>query len=166
MHSEPGVTRDRKELVVEWGGDQFALIDTGGVDAGDDGPFQGEIVRQAELAIARGRPRGLRWWTRRPRPAPADLELADRLRRSRVPVLLVANKLDDPSRHDEALEYHALGLGEPFALSALHGIATGDLLDAIVERLRELGSARATSAWPTRSASSSSAARTSASRRC
>ena len=52
VHSEPGVTRDRKELVVEWGGDQFALIDTGGVDAGDDGPFQSEIVRQAELAIA------------------------------------------------------------------------------------------------------------------
>ena len=52
MHSEPGVTRDRKQLVVEWGGDLFALIDTGGVDAGDDGPFQSEIVRQAELAIS------------------------------------------------------------------------------------------------------------------
>jgi len=52
VHSEPGVTRDRKRMVVEWGGDLFALIDTGGVDAGDGGPFQGEIVRQAELAIS------------------------------------------------------------------------------------------------------------------
>src|SRR4029078_9370451 len=52
VHSEPGVTRDRKEMVVEWGGAQFALIDTGGGDAGSDGPFQGEIVRQAELAIS------------------------------------------------------------------------------------------------------------------
>ena len=165
MHSEPGVTRDRKELVVEWGGDQFALIDTGGVDAGDDGPFQSEIVRQAELAIAEA---DLVLFARRcaaPAPAPADLELADRLRRSRVPVLLVANKLDDPSRHDEALEYHELGLGEPFALSALHGIATGDLLDEIVRAPARLGTPRASSAWPTRSASSSSAARTSASRR-
>ena len=52
VHSEPGVTRDRKQMVVEWGGELFALIDTGGVDAGDDGPFQSEIVRQAELAIS------------------------------------------------------------------------------------------------------------------
>ena len=89
-------------------------------------------------------------------PGAADLELADRLRRSHVPVLLVANKLDDPSRHDEALEYHALGLGEPFALSALHGIAHRrpagrDLLAPAGAR-----DARAPSAWPTRSASSSS----------
>jgi hypothetical protein len=56
-------------------------------------------------------------------------------------VLLVANKLDNP-RHDEALEYHELGLGDPFALSALHGIATGDLLDEIVARLRALDVAR------------------------
>ena len=52
VHSEPGVTRDRKQMVVEWGGELFALIDTGGVDAGDEGPFQSEIVRQAELAIS------------------------------------------------------------------------------------------------------------------
>jgi GTP-binding protein len=141
VHSEPGVTRDRKELVVEWGGDQFALIDTGGVDAGDDGPFQSEIVRQAELAIAQA-DLVVFLVDAKTAPGAADLELADRLRRSRVPVLLVANKLDDPSRHDEALEYHALGLGEPFALSALHGIATGDLLDEICSRLRELGSSR------------------------
>ena len=141
VHSEPGVTRDRKRMVVEWGGDQFALIDTGGVDAGDAGPFQGEIVRQAELAISEA-DLVLLLVDATTSPGPADLELAERLRRARVPVLLVANKLDNPARHDEALEYHELGLGDPFALSALHGIATGDLLDEIVARLRALDVAR------------------------
>ena len=84
MHSEPGVTRDRKQMVVEWGGDLFALIDTGGVDAGDDGPFQGEIVRQAELAISEA-DLVLLLVDATTAPGPADLELADRLRRSRVP---------------------------------------------------------------------------------
>ena len=141
VHSEPGVTRDRKRMVVEWGGDLFALIDTGGVDAGDGGPFQGEIVRQAELAISEA-DLVLLLVDATTAPGAADLELAQRLRRSHVPVLLVANKLDNPSRHDLALEYHELGLGEPFPLSALHGIATGDLLDEIVARLRTLDVAR------------------------
>ena len=157
------MTRDRKEMEVEWNGDLIALIDTGGIDAGDDGPFQSEIAAPGRARDRRGRPR----------PAgrrcdhlagAADLELAERLRRSRVPVLLVANKVDNPARHDEALEYHELGLGDPFAISALHGIATGDLLDEIVERLARRWTSRASSASPTRSASSSSAARTSASR--
>jgi GTP-binding protein len=138
VHSEPGVTRDRKTVVVEWGGALFSLIDTGGVDAGDEGPFQDEIARQASEAIAEADLVLLLVDATRP-PGAADLELAERLRRARVPVLVVANKLDDPRRHDEALEYHALGLGEPFPLSALHGIATGDLLDEICARLRALG---------------------------
>ena len=83
-------------MVVEWGGDLFALIDTGGVDAGDDGPFQGEIVRQAELAISEA-DLVLLLVDATTAPGPADLELAERLRRSRVPVLLVANKLDNPA---------------------------------------------------------------------
>ena len=84
VHSEPGVTRDRKQMVVEWGGDLFALIDTGGVDAGDEGPFQSEIVRQAELAISEA-DLVLLLVDATTSPGPADLELADRLRRSRVP---------------------------------------------------------------------------------
>ena len=98
-------------------------------------------MRQAELAIAEA-DLVLLLVDAKTAAGAADLELADRLRRSRVPVMLLANKLDDPSRHDDALEYHELGLGEPFAVSALHGIATGDLLDEIVERLRALDSAR------------------------
>src|SRR3954470_19596365 len=141
VHSEPGVTRDRKQLIVEWGGALFSLIDTGGVDAGDEGPFQSEIARQAELAISEA-DLVLLLVDATTSPGAADLELAERLRRSRVPVLLVANKLDNPARHDEALEYHELGLGDPFPLSALHGIGTGDLLDEIVDRLRALDVAR------------------------
>jgi tRNA U34 5-carboxymethylaminomethyl modifying GTPase MnmE/TrmE len=81
VHSEPGVTRDRKQLVVEWGGDLFALIDTGGVDAGDDGPFQSEIARQAELAISEA-DLVLLLVDATTSPGAADLELAERLRRA------------------------------------------------------------------------------------
>jgi GTP-binding protein len=66
---------------------------------------------------------------------PGDEELAEILRRSRRPVLVVSNKLDDPRRDAEALEFHRLGLGEPIPISALHGHGTGDLLDEIVARL-------------------------------
>ena len=66
---------------------------------------------------------------------PGDEEIAAILRASRKPVIVIANKIDDPARDAEALEFHALGLGEPFALSALHGHGTGDLLDLVVEGL-------------------------------
>ena len=97
---------------------------------------------------------------------PGDEEIADLLRRAQKPVIVVANKLDNPRRHDEALELHSLGLGEPVPISALHGIGTGDLLDRVVDepaRARRAPSAR--SGCPTRSASRSSGGRTSASRR-
>ena len=71
-----------------------------------------------------------------------DEEIADLLRRAHKPVIVVANKLDNPRRHDEALELHRLGLGDPIAISALHGIGTGDLLDAVVERLGTIEGAR------------------------
>ena len=99
--------------------------------------------------------------------AAGDEEIAQILRRSRRPVIVVANKIDDAAHEPAALELHRLGLGDPIPVSALHGRGTGDLLDAIVERLdarrgrRPPGRATA----PTRSASRSSAAPTSASRR-
>ena len=95
--------------------------------------MQGEIADQARARDRRGRPRAVPRRRARPRIGPGDEELADILRRSRKPVILVANKLDDPERDDEALEFHELGLGDPLPLSALHGIGTGDLLDQIVE---------------------------------
>ena len=130
----PGVTRDRTEAVCEWRRRRFLLVDTGGVDAADESPLQVEVAAQARTAVQEAdlvllvidAAAGL---------AAGDQEIADILRRSDRPVLVVANKVDGPSAESGALELHALGLGEPAMVSALHGRGSGDLLDEIVERL-------------------------------
>ena len=134
VHETPGVTRDRKELLCEWRGRHFLLVDTGGVDVVDPSPITRSIAEQAKAAIAEA-DLVLFVTDARAGITPGDEELAAILRASRKPVLLVANKLDDPARDEEALEFHRLGLGDPIPLSALHGHGTGDLLDTIVERL-------------------------------
>jgi GTP-binding protein len=134
VHETPGVTRDRKELLCEWSGTTFLLIDTGGVDQADTGPFGPKIVEQAKQAIEEADVVVL-VVDARAGITPGDEELAEIVRRSRRDVIVVANKLDDPRRDTEALELHRLGLGDPFPLSALHGHGTGDLLDEIVRRL-------------------------------
>jgi GTP-binding protein len=134
VHEMPGVTRDRKELLCEWAGTHFRLIDTGGVDRADTGPFGPQVAAQARQAIDEAdlvlfvvdTKAGL---------TPGDEELAQILRSSRRQVLVVVNKSDDPRRDAEALEFHRLGLGDPIPISALHGHGTGDLLDEIVRRL-------------------------------
>jgi GTP-binding protein len=128
------VTRDRKELLCEWSGTTFRLIDTGGVDQADTGPFGPQIAAQARAAVEEA-DLVLFVVDARAGITPGDEELAEILRRSRRPVLVIANKLDDPRRDAEALEFHRLGLGEPIAVSALHGHGTGDLLDEVVSRL-------------------------------
>ena len=70
---------------------------------------------------------------------PGDEELAEILRAAKTPVIVLANKIDDPRRDLDALEFHGLGLGEPWPLSGLHGHGTGDLLDEIVARLPGTG---------------------------
>jgi GTPase len=134
VHETPGVTRDRKELLCEWAGTTFRLIDTGGVDRADTGPFGAQIAEQARQAIEEA-DLVLFVVDARAGITPGDEELAEILRRSRRDVLVVANKLDDPRRDLEALEFHRIGLGDPFPLSALHGHGTGDLLDEVVRRL-------------------------------
>ena len=141
VHAQPGVTRDRKELTVEWLGEHFAVLDTGGIDAGDTSPMQRQIALQAEAAIAEA-DLVLFLVDATGGVTAGDDELAGILRRARTPVIVIANKLDDPRKDPMALEFHALGLGDPLPISALHGVGTGDLLDTIVERLRELGCAR------------------------
>jgi GTPase len=134
VHETPGVTRDRKELVCEWRGKRFLLVDTGGVDLADRSPITRQVAEQARAAIEEAdlvlfvvdAQAGI---------TPGDEEVADLLRRSGRPVLVLANKIDDPARTDQIHEFHRLGLGEPIAISALHGHGTGDLLDAILERL-------------------------------
>jgi GTPase len=141
VHETAGVTRDRKELICEWAGTEFLLVDTGGVDVADPSPITRSIVDQARAAVAEAdlvlfvvdAQLGI---------TPGDEEVAQILREARKPVFLLANKIDDPSRDAAALEFHRLGLGDPIPLSSLHGHGTGDLLDAIVARLPGSGPAR------------------------
>jgi len=134
VHETPGVTRDRKELLADWAGTRFRIIDTGGVDREDTGPFGPKIADQAKAAIAEA-DLVLFVVDAKAGITPGDEELAEILRMSRKPVLVLANKLDDPRRDAEALEFHRLGVGDPIPLSAIHGHGTGDLLDEIVRRL-------------------------------
>jgi GTPase len=136
VHETSGVTRDRKELVCEWRGREFVLVDTGGVDVADSSPITRQVAEQARAAIAEA-DLVLFVTDARAGVTPGDEELAAILRHARKPVLLVANKIDDPSRDLEALEFHRLGLGDPFPLSSLHGHGTGDLLDLVVGRLED-----------------------------
>ena len=142
VHETPGVTRDRKELVCEWTGKRFLLIDTGGVDIADRSPITRSIADQARAAIGEA-DLVLFVTDARSGVTPGDEEVAAILRTARKPVVLVANKVDDPAREAYAAEFHRLGLGDPFPLSALHGHGTGDLLDTIVGRLAELPGERA-----------------------
>jgi len=134
VHATPGVTRDRKELVCEWNGKRFAIVDTGGVDVTDRDPVARGIVEQATAAIGEA-DLVLFVVDARSGITPGDEELAEILRKSKRPVIVLANKIDEPAADALAHEFHRLGLGEPVPLSAMHGHGTGDLLDDIVARL-------------------------------
>ena len=136
----PGVTRDRKEVVCEWRGKRFLLVDTGGVDIVDPSPITRDVAEQARRAVEEA-DLVLFVTDARAGVTPGDEEIAGILRRAHKPVLLVANKVDDPRKDADALEFHRLGLGDPLPVSALHGHGTGDLLDEIVERLPGAGPA-------------------------
>ncbi len=134
VHERSGITRDRNEVPCEWNGRRFDLIDTGGVDFEDLDPLAGSIREQAQAALADAdvalfvvdAQGGLR---------PGDEEIADLLRRSKVPVVLAANKIDSVGNLPLANDFWSLGLGEPIAVSATQGLGTGDLLDRVVELL-------------------------------
>ncbi|HEY0389053.1 MAG TPA: ribosome biogenesis GTPase Der [Gaiellales bacterium] len=143
VHETPGVTRDRTEAICEWRGREFVLIDTGGVDAGDESPLQADVAEQARMAVEEAH-LVLLVIDARAGLAAGDEEIAQILRRSKRPVIVVANKVDDAAHEAGALELHALGLGEPVAVSALHGRGTGELLDLVVERLEEVEGAQHT----------------------
>ncbi len=133
-HAEPGVTRDRKRVPCEWNGVAFELLDTGGIDLQDESELAQDIQRQARLGMAEadavllvvdGRA-GLR---------AGDAELAKTLRGGEVPTLVAVNKADRPGDEHLVAEFHQLGLGDPLAVSATHGLGSGDLLDRIVAAL-------------------------------
>ena len=134
VHEQPGVTRDRNEVACEWNGRQFVLIDTGGVDFADEDPLAGSIREQAQAALNDADVAVL-VVDARAGARPGDNEIADLLRRWHKPVLIAANKIDSSKDLPLAHEFHALGLGEPVAVSATQGLGSGDLLDEIASRL-------------------------------
>ncbi len=142
VHETSGTTRDRKELVCEWNGKQFLLIDTGGVDIAGKDTMTRSIAEQAREAIAEA-DLVLFLVDARAGVTPGDEELAEILREAHTRVLVLANKVDDPAQEALAHEFHRLGLGDPIPLSGLHGTGTGDLLDEVVSLLEgEVGTPR------------------------
>jgi GTP-binding protein len=129
----PGVTRDRRRWEVEWSGHRFTIVDTGGLEPGQKG-LEADVAAQARVAIASA-DLILLVVDVSAGPIEDDLVLASSLRRSGKPVVVAANKVDDPRTASGAADFFRLGLGEPRSVSALHGTGSGDLLDAVVELL-------------------------------
>jgi GTPase len=132
-HGDPGVTRDRLEVEATWNGRRFGLVDTAGVLHRAQG-VEAVAARQTERALLEAQ-LVLLVVDVRSGITEEDARLARRLRRVDVPVVLVANKVDAPGDEPEAAAFHALGLGEPVAVSAQHGRGVGELLDRLVELL-------------------------------
>ena len=133
--NRPGVTRDRIYASAEWRGKPFTLVDTGGIELKSEDVMWKQIASQAKLAVETADvilffvdgKEGL---------TSSDYDVADYLRRSRKPVVLVVNKLDEYSQ-DKLFEFYSLGLGEPFGISAEHSRGIGDVLDEAVSSFEE-----------------------------
>ena len=135
VEERPGVTRDRKEVECEWLGHHFRLLDTGGWMTDGD-VLDDKVTAQSEQAM-KDADVVLLVLDSTVGVTPDDEQVANLLRRSPVPVLLVANKVDDVSHEAAVWELLGLGMGDPFPVSALHGRGTGDLLDALIAVLPE-----------------------------
>ncbi|MEM7727361.1 MAG: ribosome biogenesis GTPase Der [Cyanobacteria bacterium P01_A01_bin.45] len=135
VHDQPGVTRDRTYLPSYWRDREFTIVDTGGLIFNDDTEFLPLIRQQAMMALQEASAAifvvdGMNGLTS------ADEEIAEWLRQQPVPVLLAVNKCESPQQGlMQAAEFWQLGLGEPFAISAIHGSGTGDLLDELIEHI-------------------------------
>ena len=134
VHSQSGVTRDRSYHRCDWNGRDFMLVDTGGIEFSAEDAF-GDSIRNQAVIAANEADIVVFLVDGSVGVAAGDEEVAALLRRQKTPVFLAVNKLDTPGREDPIHEFWALGLGQPWAVSALHGHGTGDLLDAIVEAL-------------------------------
>lgn len=130
VEDTPGVTRDRIYATGEWLGKEFSIIDTGGIDLGDE-PFMDQIRHQAEIAIEEADViifvgSGQEGVT------DADELVARILFKSNKPVILAVNKVDNPEMRNEIYEFYSLGLGDPYPVSGSHGLGLGDVLDEAV----------------------------------
>jgi GTP-binding protein len=133
----PGTTRDRVFADIAWQDKVFTLVDTGGLELQPSSAISLGVKEQVEVAITEAdviiflvdSDAGI---------VPADQEIAQMLRRSDKPIILAANKSDNPKRESQAVEFYEMGLGEPLAISAYHGRGTAELLDRIGARLPAL----------------------------
>jgi len=136
VEARPGVTRDRRAVEAEWRGRRFEIVDTGGLEQGQQGGLEADVATQARVAIAAADvvvlvvDAGVG-------PMEDDDVLAASLRRAGKPVLVAANKVDTARDEPGVSAFFGLGLGEAIAVSALHGRGSGDLLDAVLEHLPE-----------------------------
>lgn len=129
VEDTPGVTRDRLYAECEWGGRKFDIVDTGGIEPTTDSEILMFMREQANIAINAADVIVLVTEIGTGVTA-ADKEVAHMLKRSHKPVVLVVNKMDNPSKEDPTLyEFYSLGLGDPIPLSAVHGHGTGDMLE-------------------------------------
>lgn len=136
VNEQAGTTRDRQYGKSEWLGKEFSVVDTGGWVVNSDDVFEEEIRRQVMLAIDEADVilfvvdvmNGV---------TDLDMEVAEILRRSKTPVLLVANKTDNNDLQYNAAEFYSLGLGDPYCVSALSGSGTGDLLDLVLSKFKK-----------------------------
>ena len=135
VEDTPGVTRDRIYGDVEWNGKIFALVDTGGFIPGSENQMEKAIREQAMIAVEEADVIVL-LCDGRDGVTPFDIDIATILRRSQKPVVLVVNKCDNATQQNYALEFHSLGIGEPYPISSTNGLNTGDFLDAVCEHLK------------------------------
>ena len=136
VNDEAGTTRDRQYGKSEWNGQEFSVVDTGGWVVNSDDIFEEEIRKQVLIAIDEADVvlflvdvvNGV---------TDLDTEVASILRRTTLPVILVANKTDNHDLQYNAAEFYKLGLGDPYCISALSGSGTGDLMDLIVSKFKK-----------------------------
>jgi len=137
VDSVSGVTRDRHYGKTYWNGQEFSVIDTGGYIVGSDDIFEAEIRKQVDLAIEEANAI-LFLVDAQEGVTDMDMTVAKHLRKSDKPVFLVANKVDNGQIMQEAVELYAIGMGDYFCISSINGSGTGDLLDALVEKMPEM----------------------------
>ena len=136
VDGQSGTTRDRQYGKFDWNGREFSLIDTGGWVVNSDDIFEEEIRKQVSVALEESNlilfvvdvQSGI---------TDLDLEVANILRRNKKPVIVVSNKSDSFDWQYSSAEFYALGLGDPYMISAINGLGTGDLLDHVVELIGE-----------------------------